>query len=188
MKRRGIIKRLRALAPMTVSPIGVEKIVQREGVYLHAYQDTVGVWTIGTGHTSAAGPPPVYRGMTITEQQNEQILANDLKPIVAQLNATIQVPCLQNQFDAFVSIVFNVGPKFLHSTAMRLFNAGDNAGCAQAIMMWRIPPEIIGRRNTERIQFLTPYPVGARSVLRRGKVRQRLGSVRPGAARRGKVR
>jgi lysozyme len=146
---------------MGVSPIGIDKIIHREGVYLHAYMDTVGVWTIGTGHTTAAGPPAVHRGMVITEQQNQDILHADLAPIVAQLNAAVKRPILQNEFDAFVSIVFNVGPKFLHSTAMRLFNAGDKRGCAAAIMMWRIPPEIIGRRNTERIQFLTPYPIGA---------------------------
>ncbi len=142
---------------MKTSTIGLDKIIHREGIFLHAYEDSVGVWTIGTGHTSAAGPPHVYPGMTITMQENNQILLNDLAPIEEQINNTVKVPILQNEFDAFSSIIFNVGPKFLHSTAMRRFNAGDKQGCAAAIMMWRIPPEIIGRRRTEEQQFLTPY-------------------------------
>jgi lysozyme len=145
---------------MKTSPIGIDRIVHREGVFLHAYRDSVGVWTIGTGHTSAAGPPHVYPGMAITEQDNDKILAADLAPIEKQVNNTVKVPLLQNEFDALVSVIFNVGPKFLHSTAMRRLNAGDKKGAAAAFMMWNIPHEIIGRRNTERMQFLTPYRAG----------------------------
>ena len=141
---------------MKLSKNGLQQIIKREGVFLHAYYDSVGVITIGTGHTSAAGPPKVVPGMVITKEQNDQILLKDLTPIEKQVNDTVKVPITQNQYDAIVSIIFNVGPKFLNSTCMKRLNEGDYKGAADAIMLWNKPPEIIGRRETEKKQFLTP--------------------------------
>ena len=141
---------------MQISNQGLQKIIQREGVILHAYQDSVGVWTIGTGHTSAAGLPHVTPGMVITKEQNDEILRNDLSPIEQQFTQYVTVPVTQNQYDAIISIVFNVGPKFWHSNCIQLLNAGNVQGAANAIMQWSKPPEIIGRRRTEQQQFLTP--------------------------------
>lgn len=141
---------------MNLSSNGLQQIIAREGVILHAYKDSVGVWTIGTGHTSAAGPPTVTPGMVITNQQNEQILRQDLAPIITQVNNALKVKVTQNQFDAIVSIVFNVGPRFLKSASIARLNQGDVQGAATAIMQWSKPPEIIGRRRTEQKQFLTP--------------------------------
>lgn len=140
---------------MKLSNNGLQQIVKREGVILHAYHDSVGVLTIGTGHTSAAGEPKVVPGMVITKEENDVILRRDLEPIERQVNSNVKVPITQNQYDALVSIIFNVGPGFLRSTAMKRLNAGDYKGAAEAIMMWNKPPEIIGRRDTERRQFLT---------------------------------
>lgn len=144
-----------------ISNAGLQKIIQREGVILHTYKDSVGVLTIGTGHTSAAGPPKVVPGMVITKAENDAILMKDLAPIVKQVNQTVKVPITQNQFDALVSIIFNVGPKFLTSTCMKKLNQKDYKGAAEAIMLWNKPPEIIGRRQTEKTQFLTPDAKGA---------------------------
>ena len=141
---------------MKLSKAGLNAIIKREGVILHTYKDSVGVLTIGTGHTSAAGPPKVVPGMVITKQENDTILLRDLAPIEKQVNATVKVPISQNQYDALVSIIFNVGPKFLKSTCMKRLNQKDYKGAAEAIMMWNKPPEIIGRRATEKKQFLTP--------------------------------
>lgn len=141
---------------MQISQAGLQKIIQREGVILHAYQDSVGVWTIGTGHTSAAGPPTVSPGQVITKQENDAILLKDLAPIEAQAAEYIKVPVTQNQYDSIISIVFNVGPKFWHSTCITDLNAGNTQAAANAIMLWNKPPEIIGRRKTEQVQFLKP--------------------------------
>lgn len=149
---------------MQISPQGLQKIIQREGIILHAYKDSVGVWTIGTGHTSAAGPPTVTPGLTLTKEENDQILTQDLKPIEAQFEQYVTVPVTQNQYDAIISIVFNVGPKFWHSHVIQKLNAGDVQGAAQAIMEWRIPPEIIGRRRTEQVQFLASDGSGTSGV------------------------
>lgn len=148
---------------MQISPQGLQAIIQREGVILHAYQDSVGVWTIGTGHTSAAGPPTVTPGLQITKEQNDEILLNDLKPIENQFTQYVHVPITQNQYDAILSIVFNVGPKFWHSTTIQRLNAGDIQGAAAGIMQWCIPKEIIGRRRGEQKQFLTPDSVATSS-------------------------
>lgn len=141
---------------MKISNSGLQRIIQREGCILHAYRDSVGVLTIGTGHTSAAGSPKVVQGMTITKAQNDEILRNDLAPIEQQASQYIKVPVTQNQYDAIISVVFNVGPKFWKSTCIQRLNKKDYKGAADAITLWNKPPEIIGRRRSEQQQFLTP--------------------------------
>jgi lysozyme len=136
---------------------GRQRLTDREGKRLKAYLDTQGVWTIGVGHTSAAGPPPVKKGMTITAQECDDILVRDLAKFEALLDKALKVPVADHEYDALLSIMFNVGPKFATSTAIKRLNAKDRKGCAAAIMMWNKPKEIIGRRQTEQSQFLTPY-------------------------------
>lgn len=146
---------------------GRQRLTDREGKRLKAYRDSVGIPTIGVGHTSAAGPPAVTLGMTITAQECDDILIRDLAKFEAILDKALKIPVADHEYDALLSIMFNVGPKFATSTAIKRLNAGDRVkrdaegrvigGCAAAIMMWNKPPEIIGRRTTEQSQFLTPY-------------------------------
>jgi GH24 family phage-related lysozyme (muramidase) len=127
----------------------------REGNKLKAYRDTVGVWTIGVGHTSAAGDPRVSQGMTITGAQSDQILAKDLGAVEKATKSLVKVALNQNQFDALVSFVFNVGAgAFAASTLLRKLNAGDYAGAAEQFLVWVKQPELKGRRQQERAQFL----------------------------------
>jgi lysozyme len=95
--------------------------------------------------------------MTITAQEADEILARDLVQVEAYINNALNVPVTQNEYDALVSICFNVGPKFKDSTCIKKLNAGDRAGAAEAIMLWNKPPEIISRRRSEYNQFKTPY-------------------------------
>jgi lysozyme len=97
-------------------------------------------------------------GLTITAQEADEILTRDLVLYERAIDAALKVPVTQNQYDALVSICFNVGPKFAQSTTIKRLNAGDVAGAADAILFWNKPAEIIGRRKTEQKQFLTPYP------------------------------
>jgi lysozyme len=136
---------------------GRQLLTDREGKRLNAYRDTKGIPTIGVGHTSAAGPPEVQMGMTITDQQCDDILARDLEKFEAILDDALEVPVADHEYDALLSIMFNVGQQFATSTAIKRLNAGDRPGCADAIMMWNKPPEIIGRRKTEQAQFLNAY-------------------------------
>lgn len=142
---------------MKTSDQGRRLLTQREGVRLKAYKDSVGIWTIGVGHTAAAGAPNPVPGMTITAAACEQILIRDLVLYEQAIARALKVPLGQHEFDALVSICFNVGPRFAQSICIKRLNAGDRKGAADAIMLWSKPPEIIGRRRTEQKQFLTPY-------------------------------
>lgn len=130
---------------------------QREGIRLKAYRDSKGIPTIGVGHTTAAGDPVVSMGMTISPAQCDEILTRDLKKFEDILNGVLKVTVADHEFDALLSIMFNVGPKFSTSTCIKRLNGGDRKNAANAILMWNQPPEIIGRRHAEYVQFITPY-------------------------------
>ena len=110
-----------------VSKTGIALIKEFEGVMLKAYLCPAQVWTIGIGHTSAAGEPQVVEGMTITEQEAEQILARDLGQYEDGVNELIDVDLNQDEFDALVSFAFNCGVGALQdSTLRRRLNCGEH--------------------------------------------------------------
>lgn len=119
---------------------GLDLIKQWEGRYLTAYQgaaDRPGLLTIGYGHTDAAGPPRVHRGMRITERQAEDILRTDLHKVEASVERMVKVPLNDNQFATLVSFVFNVGEgNFGKSTLLRKLNAGDYGAIPKELMKW----------------------------------------------------
>ena len=134
---------------MKTSLQGISLIRDREGCRLAAYLDSVGVPTIGCGHTAG-----VVMGATISQQEADAMLAEDLKWSEAAVNEGVKAPLEQNQFDALVSFVFNVGRgAFLNSTLLRMLNAGRMDEAASQFDRWHIPPEITSRRNGEREQF-----------------------------------
>lgn len=146
---------------MKMSPAGRAKLIAREGAKLHAYKDTVGVWTIGVGHTSAAGEPHVTPGLTITKAECDAIFARDLVQYERAVDKAVKVSVTQGEFDAMVSLCFNIGiGGFSKSSVVRLLNRGDRAGAAAAFMMWDKPAEIIGRRRGEQKQFMAAAPKG----------------------------
>ena len=143
---------------MRMSAKGRELLKQREGVRLKAYQDSVGVWTIGVGHTSAAGLPKVYKGLTITQAQADSILTADLVKFEQTVNKAVTVSLTQNEFDALVSLCFNIGQgAFSKSSVVRKLNSGDKKGAADAFLLWKNAggkPILLKRRQAERLQFL----------------------------------
>lgn len=144
---------------MKTSAAGRKTLEAREGVRLKAYRDSVGVWTIGVGHTAAAGAPVPKAGLTITADECDAIFARDLVKYEKTVNDSVKVPITQTEFDALVSLCFNIGQGgFAKSTVVRRLNVGDRAGAAAAFMMWRKPKEIIGRRTGEMKQFLSGAP------------------------------
>lgn len=139
---------------------GRQRLTDREGKRLVAYLDSRRIWTIGVGHAATAGTPPhPVHGMTITAEQCDEILTRDLASREKRLSEALKVPVADHEFDALLSVMFNVDA-FIHSTAMKCLNAGDRAGCARHILDWNEPASIIGRRHTEQSQFLTPYTMG----------------------------
>lgn len=140
---------------MWLSPEGANVIAEREGLKLETYLDSRGILTIGIGHTSAAGPPPVVEGLRITEAQAHAIFRQDNARFRQECLGLVKVPLSQHEFDALASFVFNLGTtQFMSSTALRRLNARDYDGCAEAMTWWNKPPEIISRRRGEIEQFL----------------------------------
>ena len=136
---------------MDISPQGLDLLIQREGKRNDAYQDSVGVWTIGVGHTG----PEVHEGLHWTDVQIEEALTKDLQRFEDSVNKHVTVPLEQHAFDALVSFSLNVGTgAFEQSTLLRRLNQADYAGAADAFDMWHIPAEITSRRNGEKAQFM----------------------------------
>ena len=143
---------------MELSLIGRAVLIAREGARLEAYRDSVGVWTIGVGHTSAAGAPKVTPGLTITAQECDAIFERDVARFARTVADNVPRELPQHAFDALVSLCFNIGQgAFLRSTLLRRLRAGDMAGAAEAILMWNRPSAILDRRHGEYDQFRTPY-------------------------------
>ena len=141
--------------PRNVNEAGLALIKQWEGRRLTAYKDPVGVWTIGYGHTDAAGPPAVKRGLKISEAQAEAMLRADLAQYEAAVEAAVTVRLTDNQFAALVSFCFNVGPgNFLGSTLLKKLNAGNHAAVPGELAKWdkaggRVLAGLANRRAAE---------------------------------------
>lgn len=135
---------------MEISDKGLSLLIEREGKRNAAYKDTVGVWTIGVGHTG----PEVHEGLVWTDEQVADALKKDIHRFEICVDMAVKVPLVQHQFDALVSFAFNVGQgAFSSSTLVRKLNEKDYEGAAVQFDRWHIPPEITSRRNGEREQF-----------------------------------
>jgi lysozyme len=140
---------------MNTSPAGRELIERNEGCRLTAYQDIVGVWTIGYGHTEGVQP-----GQTITQAEADRMLSDDLAKVYGpgvQL-AIGDAPTTQSQFDALVSLAYNIGVVGVaHSTVMRMHKAGNYRAAADAFLLWDKaggePVAALGRRRREEAQL-----------------------------------
>lgn len=150
---------------MPVNSATLAIIKEHEGLRLHAYPDPAHGWavpTIGYGHTSAAGAPKVYQGLSITAREAEEILRRDLVAVAGQVRGAVTVPLNENQFGALVSFTFNLGIGNLRkSTLLRKLNAGDYAGAASEFGRWinaggKPMNGLIRRREDERKLFLAP--------------------------------
>ena len=120
-----------------ISPHGLEKLKQWEGLKTKAYKDAGGVWTIGYGHTAAAGTPVPHVGMVITEAEAEKILLKDLTHYEAAVENNVKVKLNDNQFAALVSFAFNVGTgAFKSSTLLKKLNKGDFDAVPAELMKW----------------------------------------------------
>lgn len=141
---------LAKVAPRQIGSKGLAIVKRNEGLELTAYLCPAKVWTIGWGHTG----PDVRRGLTIDERQAEQLLDQDLD-IAEQAVAKAAPGASQEQFDAMVSLAFNIGVgAFLGSTLLKRHKGGDFAGAAAAFGNWvyakrRKLPGLVRRRAEE---------------------------------------
>jgi lysozyme len=143
---------------MKISDAGLELIVRFESIRLTAYQDPVGIWTIGAGHTG----PDVRPGLTITRPRAMELLRRDVAGAEAEVRRRVTKPLNQSQWDALVSLVFNAGTAPLTGTLGRCLNAGDYQGAAGQFGRWvngtvngkLVPlPGLVRRRAAEAKMF-----------------------------------
>jgi len=148
---------------MKTSPAGIALIQSFESCRLRAYQDSVGIWTIGWGHTHA-----VREHDTCTQAEADELLQLDLGVAEDGVNALVKVDLLQCEFDALVSFAYNVGldmdtdevaEGLGDSTLLRKLNVGDLFGAANEFPKWNkagggVLAGLIRRRAAERALFM----------------------------------
>jgi GH24 family phage-related lysozyme (muramidase) len=153
---------------MKTSSVGVELIKQFEGLRLQSYLCPAKIWTVGWGTTLIKGKP-FGKGLTITKEQAEEYLADDLVPFEQAVNSLVKVKLTQNQFDALISFVYNVGADIDadniaeglgDSTLLKKLNAGDYKGAADQFLKWdkangKVMKGLTIRRQAERALFLS---------------------------------
>jgi lysozyme len=142
---------------LTYSANGLALTEKFEGLKLTAYQDVTGVWTNGYGNTHNVVP-----GSTITLGQAQTDLASNVEGAAYVVNTVVTVPLNQNQFDALVDFVFNLGSANLQSsTLLRLLNTGNYSGAANEFPKWNhaggvVVQGLTNRRLAEQQLFNTP--------------------------------
>ena len=143
-------------AEMQTSEQGLELIKRHEGLSLKEYICPGNVRTIGYGH--AIKPGEMFGGK-ITEEKAEELLKADVKHAEDVVNGLVKIPLTQEQFDALVSFVFNLGGgAFLRSTMLRLINEGKTGKAAKEFDRWvhaagKRLPGLVKRRKDERNLF-----------------------------------
>jgi lysozyme len=115
-----------------IGAAGLEIVKRNEGLRLKAYICPAGVLTIGYGSTG----PHVRPGMVITEAEADRLLNEDLDRFEEAVKRYAG-KATQNQFDAMVSLAFNIGiANFRKSSVLRAHVAGNYAGAANAFALW----------------------------------------------------
>lgn len=145
---------------MLINQAGRNLIKTFEGCRLEAYRDSVGVWTIGYGHTSMAGPPGVARGMKISQGEADALFDADVGKFAAQVEKLIKTPLNDFQFSAIVSLAYNIGLGNLrNSSALRAINTGRLDLVPGRIQLWtkaggRTLAGLVKRRAAEAALFV----------------------------------
>jgi lysozyme len=141
---------------MYMSVEGIDALLKKfEGCKLKAYKCPAGIWTIGYGHTSAAGAPEVVQGMTITQAEANDILRQDLVKYENGVKALVKQPLTQHQFDVLVDFAYNAGIGALKSsTLLKKINAGDFDAVPAELMKWtkgggKVLRGLVARRRAE---------------------------------------
>jgi lysozyme len=151
---------------MKTNAAGMKLIKEKEGLRLTAYLDMVGVPTIGWGCTKGVTHDDVVNKRTITQDQAEQMLQNELLDFENGIPRYVTVPLNENQFAALVSFTYNLGLGSLqHSTLLQKLNANDMAGAADEFPKWdhaggHEVETLKERRLAEQALFNTPVDGG----------------------------
>ncbi|MES2384549.1 MAG: lysozyme [Pseudomonadota bacterium] len=151
---------------MKISDAGLAMIKGFEGFRAHAYQDIVGVWTIGYGETIMPDGRPVRAGDVLPEHVAlERLRARCDEHFGLPVRAAGRGVLSQHQYDACVSLAYNIGTAgFATSTVAKRLRTGDTLGAGAAFLLWnkaggRVVQVLVRRRAAERRCFDTGvYP------------------------------
>ena len=141
---------------MITSEKGIDLIALHEGLRLEAYQDVKGVWTVGYGHTG----DDVYAGLVIDGGEAERLLRSDLNAAETCVDEQVDVQITQEQFDALVSLVFNIGCNaFRNSTLLKMLNLNNMEAAKAQFSKWnksggKVIQGLVNRRRDEAELFL----------------------------------
>lgn len=146
---------------MNTSEKGVALIRQSEGFSATPYQCPAGIWTIGFGSTFHVDGTPIKRGdATVTIAQALDLLRATLMQYEAEVTRSVKVPLTQGQFDALVSLTYNIGTgNFRTSTLLRKLNEGNYGAAAGQFERWDKAggvslPGLVKRRAAEKALFM----------------------------------
>lgn len=141
----------------------IKLVSQFEGLSLHSYHDSGKKWAIGYGADyDLNGSPVTVSTPPITLQQADQLLAKQLQTYAAAVNAAINNTALtQNQFNACVSLCYNIGTGgFSESSVAKFIIDGNFQAAASAFLLWdksggQVNPVLLNRRKAEMAVFLS---------------------------------
>lgn len=146
---------------MKISHEAKDLIKRYEGLRLKAYKCAAGVWTIGYGHTSAAGSPVVTPSLSITKEQADEIFEKDITTFANGVASLIKVDLNPHQFGACVSLAYNIGlGAFSKSSVLRFINKKQYDNAADAFLLWnkaggKVLKGLTRRRSEESELFST---------------------------------
>lgn len=170
----GVIVLKKTTGSATATAIGLAGIhalvADEEGLRLYAYQDQVGIWTIGYGHKIVNGDPYFHPSFqpnaprTITQETADIQLIKDMQFAINCVNNNVTVPLTQNQRYALISLVYNIGcGHFVTSTLLRELNQANYTAAADQFAAWNkgtingvkvVLPVLKARREREAELFL----------------------------------
>jgi lysozyme len=142
------------ITKMNISNEGISLIKKFEGCELEAYKCAAGVWTIGYGHTK-----DVREGMTISKEQADNMLLNELDIYCLHVEKAVEVDLKQCEFDALVSWTYNLGPTNLNnSTMLKVLNDKDFNEVPHQLKRWnkadgKVLQGLVRRREAEALLF-----------------------------------
>lgn len=143
---------------MKLNSIGYKALHEREGLRLKPYLDTQGIPTIAMGNTYYEdGKKVTMQDKELTIEQAGNLATVTADKFAFQVDSLLKVKVNQNQFNALVSLAYNIGiTGFRNSTVLRKVNINPNdPTIKEAFLMWTKNPELKGRRESEVKQYFT---------------------------------
>jgi GH24 family phage-related lysozyme (muramidase) len=164
---------------MKTSLDGMIAILASEAVVLSSYDDGAGVWTIGVGHTAAAGQPHPKPGVSLTLRQALKLFVLDLHKFETGVMKAFTTPLNQHEFDGFASFHFNTGQAGRGSVDDK-WDAGNRAGAMKTLLSYnkakgKVRPGLTKRRAEEKAMIMEGrYPavrtITVAAAAHRGKL------------------